>query len=403
MRAYLLVVLLLLGAASSTTAQSDASSKSQQVQMHEQKARDLVSQKKPELAAKEYAAILLLDPQNLNAQANLGVLLYFQKDYAGAEPHLRKAVDQQPDLFKIRTLLGMCERHLGRTDAARTDLEAVVTQLTDPKLRTDVGLQLIELYTATDDLAKAAQVIATLRETAPTDPRVLYAAYRIYSDQAAEALLGMSIAAPNSGQMHQAMAHELGRIGDTNGSIADYRAALAADPQLPGIHFELAEALHSSPETKLKEEAEQEYRVAVADNALDEKALTRLGDIVAEKGNLDEAEKCYKQALAIVPGDVDAKVGLAFVYGQKDNPAAALPLLESAVAADPGNIMAHYRLSSIYRALHRPDDARREIAEYKKYKDLKEKLRTVYKDMKTDTPQAAPDKVKESGSARVPK
>jgi hypothetical protein len=54
--------------------------------------------------------------------------------------------------------------------------------------------------------------------------------------------------------------------------------------------------------------------------------------------------------------------------------------------------MAHYRLSSVYRALHRPDDAKREIAEYKKYKDLKEKLRTVYKDMKIDTPQATPDK-----------
>jgi Tfp pilus assembly protein PilF len=119
--------------------------------------------------------------------------------------------------------------------------------------------------------------------------------------------------------------------------------------------------------------------------------LARLGDVVAEKGNLDEAEKYYKQALIIVPGDVDASVGLAFVYGQKDDPAAALPLLESAVAADPGNIMAHYRLSTVYRALHRPDDAKREIAEYKKYKDLKEKLRTIYKDMKVDSPQVTPD------------
>jgi Tfp pilus assembly protein PilF len=392
MRSHLLVVLLLLAAASSITAQSGGGSKAQQVQMHEQRARDLISQKKPELAAKEYAAIVLLDPQNINAQANLGVLLYFQRDYAGAEPHLRNAVDQQPDLVKIRTLLGMCERYLGKTDAARTELEAVVTQLTDPKLRADAGLQLIELYTATDDLVSAAKVIATLREGAPTDPRVLYAAYRIYSDQAAEALLTMSIAAPGSGQMHQAMAHELGRVGDSSGAIADYRAALAADPQLPGIHFELAEALHNSSETKLKEEAEQEYRIAIANNALDERALSSLGDIVAEKGDLGEAEKYYKQALAIVPGDVDAKVGLASVYAQKDEPATALPLLESVVAADPGNITAHYRLSTVYRALHRPDDAKRELAEYKKYKDLKEKLRTVYKDMKIDSAPGSPDK-----------
>jgi tetratricopeptide (TPR) repeat protein len=391
MRLHFLVVLLVLGGTGSVAAQSDVGSKAQQVQIHEQKAHELLAQNKPELAAKEFAAVLSVDPKNLDAQANLGVLLYFQRDYAGAEPHLRNAVDQQPDLIKIRTLLGMCERHLGKTDSARTELEAVFTQLSEPKLRLEAGLQLIELYTATDDLVKAASVVAILREGAPTDPRVLYAAYRIYSDLAAEALLSMSIAAPNSGQMHQAMAHELGRAGDISGAIADYRAALAADPQLPGIHFELAEALHNSPETKLKEEAEQEYRIAVAENALDEKALSRLGDIVAEKGNLDEAEKLYKQALTIVRDDVDAEVGLASVYSQKDDPAAALPLLQSAVRADPGNIMAHYRLSMVYRALHRPDDAKSELAEYKKYKDLKEKLRTIYKDMKVDAPQIAPD------------
>ncbi len=38
---------------------------------------------------------------------------------------------------------------------------------------------------------------------------ILYAAYRIYTDLAGEAILGLSVAAPESGQMHQAMAHEL--------------------------------------------------------------------------------------------------------------------------------------------------------------------------------------------------
>jgi Tfp pilus assembly protein PilF len=392
MRACLLVVLIGLGGAGFVSAQSGGNSKAQQVQMHEQKAHELLDQKKPELAAKEFAAIVALDPKNLDARANLGVLLYFQNDYAGAEPHLRYAVEQQPDLTKIRTLLAMCERHLGKTDLARTEFETVITQLKEPKLRNEAGLELIELYTATGDLVKAAGVVATLREDTPTDPRILYAAYRIYTDLAGEALLDMSVAAPDSGQMHQAMAHELGRIGDSTGAIADYRAALAADPQLPGIHFELAEALHNSPETKLKEEAEQEYRVAVAENPLDEKALSRLGDVVLEKGNLDEAEKYYKQSLAIVPGEVDSEVGLASVYIRKNDMASALPLLESAVKADPGNILAHYRLSTVYRSLHRPEDAKRELAEYKKYKDLKEKLRTIYKDMKIDASQTEPDK-----------
>ena len=54
--------------------------------------------KKPELAAKEFAAALALDPRNLDAQANPGVLLFFQKDYAEAEPLLHGVMDRRPDL-----------------------------------------------------------------------------------------------------------------------------------------------------------------------------------------------------------------------------------------------------------------------------------------------------------------
>lgn len=391
MRVWFLFLALILVEVQPAWTQTNSATPAQQIQQHEQKAHELLTQKKPQLAAKEFAAVLALDPQNLDAQGNLGVLLYFQNDYAGAEPHLRSAVEQKPDLVKIRALLGMCERHLGKVDLARTDLEAVFSQLQEPKVRLEAGLELIEIYTAKGELTEAARVVGILREGAPADPKILYAAYRIYTDLAAESLLDMSIAAPESGQLHQAMAHELNRAGDVAGAIKDFRAALAADPSLPGIQFELAEALHNSPDLKLKEEAVQEYKLAVAANPLDEKALTRLGDIAVEKGNLDEGEKYYKQTLAIVPNDVEAQVGLAMVYTQKGDPASALPLLEKAVATEPSNIMAHYRLSTVYRALHRPDDAKRELAEYKKYKDLKEKLRTIYKDMKVDTPQAPSD------------
>ncbi len=59
----------------------------------------------------------------------------------------------------------------------------------------------------------------------------------------AKRCLDLSVAAPDSGQMHQAMAHELAAQRDLTGAIANFRKALAIDPNLPGIHFELAEAL----------------------------------------------------------------------------------------------------------------------------------------------------------------
>ena len=393
MRVPFLLLLLILSRAGSAAAQlGGGGSPAQQVQVHERRAHELLNQKKPELAVREFAAVLAADPNNLDAQANLGVLLYFQKNYAGAEPYLRSAVQQQPDLTKIRALLGMCEKHLGKMELARVDLEAVVAKLEEPNVRLEAGLELIEIYTASQELEKAAGVVTILRQGAPTDPRILYAAYRIYTDLAGEAILGLSVAAPDSGQMHQAMAHELVRERDLTGSITNFRKALAADPNLPGIHFELAEALHSSPDLKLRAEAEQEYKLAIAANALDERAKSRLGDLYADKGDLDGAATYYKQALQLQPGDADAVLGLARVYTEKNDPASALPLLEQVTAADPTNVLAHYRLSAVYRKLNRPEDARRELVAYQKFKDIKEKLRNIYKEMRLGTPQPEEDK-----------
>jgi Tfp pilus assembly protein PilF len=391
MKVFSLLLLLSLGGVGSVTAQSANISPAKQAQAHEQRAHEFLSQKKPVLAAKEFAAVVALDPNNIDAQANLGVLLFFQKEYAQAEPHLRKAVEQQPGLTKIRALLGMCERNLGENELARTDLQAVVDQLKEPSVRLEAGLELIELYTAAQELPKAAAVVEVLRQNAPTDPRILYAAYRIYSDLAGEAMLDLSVAAPESGQMHQAMAHELGRERDISGAIENFRKAIAVDPTLPGIHFELGEALRASPDLKLRAEAEQEYRLAVEANSRDEKSLSRLGDIAVEKDDFDGAVAYYKRALALVPGESDATLGLAHVYIEKDESSLALPLLEPLVAADPTNVVAHYRLSTAYRKLKRPADAKREMDAYQKYKEMKEKMRAVYKEMRLDSPQDEPD------------
>jgi Tfp pilus assembly protein PilF len=387
MRLFPFLLLLGMGGTAANAAQSGDGSAAQQVQLHEQRAHQLLNEKKPELAAKEFAAVLEADPHNLDAQGNLGVLLYFQKNYAAAEPHLRDAIEQKPDLTKIRALLGMCERRLGKTEAARTDLQAVVDQLQEPNIRLEAGLELIEIYTASQELEKAAAVVAILRQGAPTDPRILYAAYRIYADLAGEAMLDLSVAAPTSGQMYQVMAHELVRQRELNGAITNFRKALAANPNLPGIHFELAEALHSSEDLKQRAEAEQEYKLAIAANSSDEKAISRLGDLYADKGDLDGAATYYKQALNLQPGDADAALGLARVYTEKNDPAAALPLLEQVTTADPTNVLAHYRLSAVYRKLNRPADAKRELDAYQKYKDIKEKLRLIYKELRLETPQ----------------
>jgi len=355
---------------------------------HIRKARGFLDEKRPDLAIPELQAAIAIDASNVETQGNLGVLLYFQGKVADAIPHLRAAVERQPGLGKIQGLLGLGEVHTLDVARGRRDLETAFPAIDDPKFKVQVGLELITLNTQSGDLEEANRVLVQLRKAAPDDPEVLYAAYRTYSDLAGESMLALSLAAPDCAQMHQVMAHEESRQGNSNGAVAEFRKAIGIDPHLPGIHFELAELLHSSQDEAVKKEAEKEYRAALAENPQDAKAILRLADIDAQRGASQQALEEYKKAVVLQPGDADAKLGLGKILTGMNQTEAALPLLEDAVRLDPTNATAHYRLGTLYRKMGRAEDSKREIELYKKYKDLKEKLRAVYKDL-----QVQPDEI----------
>jgi predicted Zn-dependent protease len=72
---------------------------------------------------------------------------------------------------------------------------------------------------------------------------------------------------------------------------------------------------------------------------------------------------------------------LAKVLLEMNKPDEALPLLEASVRLEPTNATAHYRLATLYKRMGRTEDAKREVALYQQYKEMKEKLRAVYKDL----------------------
>lgn len=345
-----------------------------------------LAEKKPTLAVPEFRAVLAADPGNLDAQANLGVLLYFQGDGSAAEPLLRAAVAQKPDLVKLRALLGLAEKGLGEGKTAQSDLEAAVPALTEVPIRVQAGLALVELDVAMGQTEKAAEIIAGVRSMAPTDPRVLYAAYRLHTDLAGEALLGLSMAAPNSAQLRQATAHELEKARDEAGAIANFRKAVAIDPRLPGIHYELAEVLRSADDPTLRAQAAGEYQVALAENSQDVLSMVALGGLSMDANDAIAARRWYEKALAIDPAQPDAAIGEARVLVDAGDAPRAAKLLEQVVVNDPTNISAHFRLSAVYRKLGRPEEAKQELAAYQKYKEMKEQMRAVYKAMREEPP-----------------
>ena len=110
---------LLLASLSTLPLRSPAPASHQdQIAAHSRLAQQYLNERRPDLAIPEFQALVSLEPRNLDAQGNLGVLLFFQGDYVKAEPHLRAALEMQPNLTKIQTLLGMAEKRTGDTTKA---------------------------------------------------------------------------------------------------------------------------------------------------------------------------------------------------------------------------------------------------------------------------------------------
>ncbi len=380
---------LLLGVASCLS--QVAGDKQQEFAAHIQRARGYLDAKQPALAIPEFQAAVAIDPANVDAQANLGVLLFFQGKPAESIPHFRAALEHQPGLAKIQGLLGMAESRTLDFANARKDMEAALPSIKDPRFQVQLGLELVGLNTESGDLDKAAAVLEQLRKVDPENPEVLYAAYRTYSDLGGESMLALSLAAPDSAQMHQLLAHEDARQGNTTAAVAQYRKAMAINPHLPGVHFELAELLHTSADEAVKKEAEQEYRAALLENPQDEKAVLRLAEIDARKGNSEQSYQQYAKAVELQPSDADAKIGLAKALIEMNQSDKALPLLENAVQLEPTNATAHYRLATLYRKMGRADDAKREMDLYQKFKEMKEKLSALYKELQVQPKEIRAD------------
>lgn len=363
---------LALMAQTAPDAQTTIATLEQQVKQH-------LQEQKPQLAIPLLRQIVSLDPKNVNAHANLGVLLHFQDKYDEAVPHLRASLLLQPGLWRIQALLGMAEKRTGNPSEALAHLEQAFSYLDKDKIGIQVGLELIELHIAAAQFEKALSVAVKLGQLAPSDPRVLLATYQIARQAMDQAMLNMMLAAPDSAEMHMIMASELAREGNQTNAVGQYREAIRLSPSLPGVHFELAELMRTSADPTISAQAEAEYKAALKINPYDALSWRQLGGIMTAKGDFKAAEEDYRKALALQPNDAEAMTGLAIVLISTNRTEEAMSLLESALKNDPTNMTAHFRLSGLYRRAGRTADAAREMEAFRHYQKLKEKLSKVLK------------------------
>jgi tetratricopeptide (TPR) repeat protein len=349
---------------------------------HVQRAQAALRANDRETAAKEFQVVLTLDAKNVEAHTNLGAIAFSQGDYANASKHLRNALAIQPSLTKAQALLGICDKRLG-DPSARVLLERSFPKLRDKALRTQVGMELAGLYDQAGDLDATASVMRALVDLDPENVDILYTAQRIYSELADDTLNKLAVVAPQSARMQQAIAQRLVNAGDLQGAIEHYGKALAINSHLPGVRYELAEAiLEASPhDAQAQSEAEQELKTAVKIDGQSARTECLFGRIAVLRSNLESGYAHYNRALALKPGEVEAQLGLGQVLATMEKPQEAAKYLRIAVQSDPLNGEAHYRLASVCRRLQLKDEAEKELRLFQEIKQTKERVRELYRQM----------------------
>jgi tetratricopeptide (TPR) repeat protein len=378
----LVVTVSLVASALAAMAAQTGASHPAEVRQHLHKAAEYLHASDPNSAVRELKAVLALDPRNAEAYANLGVIAFFQRDYRNASEYLRKALAADPSLTKTRALLGICQKRLG-DPAAQVSLEKSFAKLKDKPLRLQVGTELAALYDQHGDAGATAAVMRSLVELDPDNVDVLFMAQRVYTELADNTLNKLAVLAPGSARMQQVIAQHLVNGGDLKAAIEHYRKALQIDPRLPGVHFELAEAILESSRSDVgaQAEAERELEVAVTTDGDTAKTECEFARIAWLQSQLDQAYAHYQRAYELNPNEVQAQLGLAKLLMMQQKPQEALNYLRMAVQSDPLNGEAHYRLAQAYKRVQMPDKAQQELTLLDEIKKTRNQVEGLYRQM----------------------
>jgi tetratricopeptide (TPR) repeat protein len=289
-----------------------------------------------DLAADCYREAVALAPDSFRWHYLFGFALQEQGAFAEAEFAYEAAVALEPDNANARLRRAQVRAELGRDAEAAADLRRVLAlDPTSAAAHAELGrLALRERHydDAIDELTRALEL----------DPR----ADRLHYP--------LAIAYRGRGDLEQARAH-MARQGETDPAVRDpLLAEMSALTRSAQIYLEAAYAAARAGRDR---EALAQFRKAVAFNPEDAAARLGLGQALLLAGDYGGAEVAFDRAVELMPEDPVARYrrGTLYALTGRDEPAVAD--LEQAVAADPDNLQAGLRLADALMRLERYDAA----------------------------------------------
>lgn len=339
------------------------------IELYSRQAEQALAAKNAAAAEPPLEALARLTPNDPGVNANLGTVYYMQGRYEQAVKRFRKALELDPRISGVRPLLGVCYADLGMWQEAVPLLAAAFQHPPNVGVGRLIGIELMGAYSSLGENFLALEVSEKLLQRYPNDAEILYRAGHLYGDRALEIMNQLVRVAPKSPWEHMAFAEALEDEKRYSLAIIEYRKVIAADPQMPGVHYGLGRALMmNSTDSRIAQDgAIKQFQLALEADPRDAGSDYELGEIYRRRGQVNEAEIYFARAVTISPGRAAAQIALARALIALQEPASALPHLRLAVKLSPQSATAHFLLAEVYKSQGSSADYQRELALYRKY------------------------------------
>jgi tetratricopeptide (TPR) repeat protein len=311
-----------------------------------------------ESAWREYSAE---HPSDAEALAHLGQLEARQEHYSDAIRDYRKAIAIAPAMPGLGPNLGLAYfKHGDYKQAIEMFSPLLKSQPGDYRLSLLIGMShygLNQYAAATPYLKQAAQsdpqnltLQLTLAHSclfAKEYPCVLDAFHKIVALNAESAEADM-LAGEALDEMHEAVA-----------AMREFRAAIAANPKEPNVHFGLGYLLWTKAQYA---EAAQEFQAELNNDPQHLQAMLYLADADIQLDKIDDATPLLEKLVKLMPENAMARRDLGVIYTTRGRNQDAVTEFQQAIRLAPNDVNAHWRLARLYRTMGRTSEANVEFA-----------------------------------------
>lgn len=315
-------------------------------------------------AAAAWQSLAHAYPNKPEPYAQLAVLAARQQNYKEAIPLYRKALKMNPNVPGLRMNLALALFKNEQLKEAIPEFAAVLKSA--PADSPDAQRARILLGMSHYGLGQYTDAITPLKEATARDaqnlPLRLALAHSCLWSKQLQCVMDVYKEILNlnaeSAEADMLAGEALDEMKDNEGSTKMFRAAVAANPKEPNVHFGLGYLLWTQ---KQYPEAAEQFRAELANDPAHAQSMMYLGDALLQMNKPDEARPLLAKAVGIEPSLSLGHLDLGIIDTDAGRNEDALRELEAAEKLQDNDVNVHWRLARLYRAMGRKDEAKAEF------------------------------------------